>query len=58
MKVDERVVVSVVLDPLLLPELDRLVKEQDMNRSQYIRKLVREDIARALKSQPQQPLAA
>ena len=59
MKSDERVVVSVVLEPSIIGELDRLAKEQDMNRIQYIRKLAREEIARAVKStQPTQPIAA
>lgn len=56
MKSDDRVVVSVVLEPSIVGELDRLAKEQDMNRSQYIRKLAREEIARA-KAQPE-PAAA
>jgi metal-responsive CopG/Arc/MetJ family transcriptional regulator len=58
MKSDERVAVSVVLEPAIVDELDRLAKAADMNRSQYIRKLAREEIARAAKSLHQQPEAA
>lgn len=39
--------VSLVIDEDLLPLVDKRAAEQDLNRSQYFRRLAREDIARA-----------
>jgi len=39
-------------DPDLLDHLDKMVKADDMNRSQFIRKLVRQEIARRMLQQP------
>jgi metal-responsive CopG/Arc/MetJ family transcriptional regulator len=55
---DERVPISVVIEESLLAKVDAEAKSLDMNRSQYLRKLARdaiarEEIARASKLQPQ-----
>jgi metal-responsive CopG/Arc/MetJ family transcriptional regulator len=50
-KVEDRIAVSVVIDEKLLAEIDVHAKAQDMNRSQYLRKIAREAIAKQSKPQ-------
>ena len=47
MKPDEFKNITVQLDPDLLAKVDAHAQELDLNRSQYFRRLVREDLARA-----------
>jgi len=44
---DKQTTVSLVVDETLLPKIDKRAQTLDMNRSQYFRKLAREDLARA-----------
>jgi len=44
---DKQTTVSLVVDETLLPKIDKRASALDMNRSQYFRKLAREDLARA-----------
>ena len=44
MKPDEKVNVTVQLDPDLLAKADERAKVQDLNRSQYFRRLLRADL--------------
>lgn len=53
MKAEERIAVSLVIDEDLLAQIDERAKAQDMNRSQYLRKLAREAIAKD--PMPKQP---
>lgn len=46
MNQDERIPVSVVIEESLLAQIDALAKAGDMNRSQYLRKLAREAVAK------------
>jgi metal-responsive CopG/Arc/MetJ family transcriptional regulator len=55
---DPIIPVSMTLPKSLVTSSDERAKSLDMTRSQYFRKLAREDLARAEKEQVQQPTAA
>lgn len=40
--------ISISLEPSLVPKMEARAKELDLNRSQYVRRLVREDLKGAL----------
>lgn len=42
----EKVAVSITIEPELLGEIDARVTKLDLNRSQYFRRLAREDLAK------------
>ena len=44
MKRDEKVNVSVIIEPDLLTKVDKRAESLDMNRSQYLRRLVKQDL--------------
>lgn len=50
------VAISVTLNTALLDEIDERAKKMDLNRSQYFRRLAREDLTRPLQ-QPANPPA-
>lgn len=50
---DERIVVSVSIEADLLRQVDERVAELDLNRSQYFRRLAREEIERTKPAQPE-----
>ena len=49
MAANERCVVSVVFEPELLREIDERATAEDLTRSQYLRRLAREDMQRQKK---------
>lgn len=49
---NEQSTVSIVVEPDLLAKVDKRASQLDMNRSQYFRRLAREDLAKA-KQKPQ-----
>ncbi len=55
---DKQTTVSLVVDETLLPKIDKRAQSLDMNRSQYFRKLAREDIARVDAERKQMRAAA
>ena len=52
MKTEERVAVSVVFEPELLAEIDRVAKANDMNRSQYLRFCARKELQKFVPTLP------
>ena len=40
--------ISISLEPALVPKMEARARELDLNRSQYVRRLVREDLKGAL----------
>ena len=55
---DKQTTVSLVMDEVLLPKIDKRAQALDMNRSQYFRKLAREDLARVESERKQLKQAA
>ncbi len=53
MNADEKSVVSVTIEADLLRKVDERAKELDLNRSQYFRRLAREEIERTKPKQPE-----
>jgi metal-responsive CopG/Arc/MetJ family transcriptional regulator len=58
MNSEERVPVSVVIEESLLAQLDAKAKSEDMNRSQFLRKLVRENLAKDVMRPAREEVAA
>lgn len=46
MNADEKLAVSITLEPDLLDKIDARAKELDLNRSQFIRRLAREEFTK------------
>lgn len=56
MKADGKIAVSVTIEPDLLAQIDVQAKALDVTRSQYLRRLARQDLAKAkTEAEPAQP---
>ena len=56
MNVDEKVNVTVQLDPELLAQVDAKAKSLDLNRSQYFRRLIRNELGNGQPELPGSPV--
>ena len=52
----DKVAVSVVLESELIERLDAAARAQDMNRSQYIRRIARQALEQAASAVPSEPV--
>lgn len=47
--------ISISLEPALVPIMEARARQLDLNRSQYVRRLVRDDLKRALEAKQSPP---